>query len=75
MKRWIGMILALAMTAALAAPALAEEEQTQPEIDTGMMDLDDTVCFLAPESGSKGSALQLTLAQTAAMFLGRQLEG
>ncbi len=49
MKRWIGMILALAMTAALAAPALAEEEQTQPPIDTGMMDLDDTVCFLAPE--------------------------
>lgn len=38
-------------------------------------DIAGAVCFLAPESGSKGSALQLTLAQTAAMFLGRQLEG
>ena len=39
-----------------------------------MGDIAGAVCFLAPENGSKGSALQLTLAQTAAMFLGRQLE-
>ena len=39
-----------------------------------MGDIAGAVCFLAPESGSKGTQLQLTLAQTAAMFLGRQLE-
>lgn len=37
-------------------------------------DIAGAVCFLAPESNSKGTSLQLTLAQTAAMFLGRQLE-
>lgn len=37
-------------------------------------DIAGAVCFLAPDGNSKGTSLQLTLAQTAAMFLGRQLE-
>ncbi len=37
-------------------------------------DIAGAVCFLAPEANSKGTQLQLTLSQTAAMFLGRQLE-
>lgn len=37
-------------------------------------DIAGAVCFLAPEADSKGTQLQLTLTQTAAMFLGRQLE-
>ena len=49
MKRWIALMLALVMAAALAVPAFAETEDEAPEIDTGMMDLEDTVCFLAPE--------------------------
>ncbi len=49
MKRWIALLLALAVTAALAVPALAETEDGEPEIDTGMMDLEDTVSFPVPE--------------------------
>ncbi len=37
-------------------------------------DIAGAVCFLAQDASSKGTQLQLTLSQTAAMFLGRQLE-
>ncbi len=37
-------------------------------------DISGAVCFIAPESSTKGTPLQLTLSQTAAMFLSRQLE-
>ena len=37
-------------------------------------DIAGAVCLLASEQSSKGSQLQLTLAQTAAMILGKQLE-
>ncbi|MCD7784732.1 MAG: AbrB/MazE/SpoVT family DNA-binding domain-containing protein [Oscillospiraceae bacterium] len=37
-------------------------------------DIAGAVCFLNSENQTKGSELQLTLAQTAAMFLGKQLE-
>ncbi|MCD8345299.1 MAG: AbrB/MazE/SpoVT family DNA-binding domain-containing protein [Oscillospiraceae bacterium] len=37
-------------------------------------DLAGAVCFLGSESQTKGTERQLTLAQTAAMFLGKQLE-
>ena len=43
-----------------------------PIISAG--DIAGAVCFLAPDSNSKGTQLLLTLSQTAAMFLGRQLE-
>lgn len=38
-------------------------------------DIAGAVCFMAQDNANKGTQLQLTLAQTAAMFLGRQLEG
>ncbi len=37
-------------------------------------DIAGAVCFMAGDTPSKGTQLQLTLAQTAAMFLARQLE-
>ncbi len=37
-------------------------------------DISGAVCFLAPDSSAKGTSLHLTLCQTAAMFLSRQLE-
>ena len=64
MKRWITLLLALLMAAALAVPALAETEQPLPEIDTGMMDLEDTVSFAMPEEEGDMQALleKVTLA-------------
>ena len=53
MKRLMSIFLALALALGLCGNALAEgggvEEPPQPEIDTGMMDLDDTVSFPVPE--------------------------
>ncbi len=55
MKRLMSIFLALALALALGlcGSALAEgggvEEPPQPEIDTGLMDLDDTVSFPVPE--------------------------
>ncbi len=37
-------------------------------------DIAGAVCFMAAEDSSKGTSLLTTLTQTAAMFLGRQLE-
>ncbi len=53
MKRLMSIFLALALALGLCGSALAEggeiEEPPRPAIDTGMMDLDDTVSFPVPE--------------------------
>ena len=43
-----------------------------PIISAG--DIAGAVCFMATDQNSKGTSLHQTLSQTAAMFLGRQLE-